>query len=85
MAVNVPDESLDCLYIDCCHEYGCVKNDLAAWYPKVKKGGIVAGHDVKNPMYGVERAVYKFTNQIGVTYQIIPENGPDASFYFYKP
>lgn len=85
MAVNVPDESLDCLYIDCCHEYGCVKNDLAAWAPKVKKGGLISGHDIRNTMYGVERAVYEFTNQLGVKYEIIPENGPDASFYFYKP
>jgi len=85
MAVNVPDESLDCVYIDCCHEYGCVKNDLKAWFPKVKKGGIVAGHDINNKMYGVLQAVYEFTNELGVTYTIIPEQGWDASFYFVKP
>jgi len=85
MAVHVPDESLDLLYIDCCHEYGCVKNDLAAWFPKVKKGGVIAGHDISNKMYGVEQAVWEFTNQLGVKYEIIPEQGWDASFYFYKP
>lgn len=85
MAVHVPDESLDCLYIDCCHEYGCVKNDLAAWFPKLKKGGICAGHDIANKDYGVERAVFEFTNTLGVKYEIIPEQGWDASFYFYKP
>lgn len=81
MAKHVPDESLDCVYIDCCHEYGCVKNDLAAWVPRVKKGGIVAGHDVANNMYGVKQAVDEFT---GGKWTLIPEQGHDASFYFIK-
>lgn len=80
-AAKVADNSLDLLYIDCCHEYGCVKNDLAAWSPKVKKGGIIAGHDVANTAYGVRRAVDEFT---GGRWTLIPENGIDASFYFVK-
>ena len=80
-AAKVADESLDLLYIDCCHEYGCVKNDLAAWVPKVKKGGVISGHDIANGAYGVERAVTEFT---GGRWTLIPENGPDASFYFVK-
>jgi len=79
-AVNVPDESLDCVYIDCCHAYECVKKDLAAWIPKVKKGGLIAGHDISNRSYGVKQAVEEITTD----YTIIPENGPDASFYFIK-
>jgi hypothetical protein len=79
-AVNVLDESLDCVYIDCCHTYECVKKDLAAWMPKVKKGGIVAGHDIANRNYGVKEAVEEVTKD----YILIPENGIDASFYFTK-
>lgn len=40
-----PDESLDFVYIDANHAYEFVKQDIAMWYPKVKMGGILAGHD----------------------------------------
>jgi hypothetical protein len=39
------DESIDVVFIDACHEYQCVKDDIAAWFPKVKRGGYVSGHD----------------------------------------
>ena len=38
------DESLDFVYIDANHHTG-VQKDLEIWYPKVKPGGIFAGHD----------------------------------------
>lgn len=40
-----PDESLDFVYIDANHAYDYVKQDIALWYPKVKKGGWLCGHD----------------------------------------
>lgn len=42
---NFKDNSLDFVYIDANHEYCQVVNDITAWEKKVKKGGIVAGHD----------------------------------------
>jgi len=39
------DESLDFVFLDASHKYEDIKEDLFAWYPKVKKGGIFAGHD----------------------------------------
>jgi len=39
------DESLDFVFLDASHKYEDVKQDLVAWYPKVRKGGIFAGHD----------------------------------------
>lgn len=39
------DRSLDFVFIDASHEYEDVKDDINAWYPKVKIGGILAGHD----------------------------------------
>lgn len=39
------DGSLEFVFIDANHEYEAVKADLIAWFPKVKKGGHIAGHD----------------------------------------
>jgi hypothetical protein len=39
------NESLDFVYIDANHAYDFVKEDIELWYPKVKKGGYVCGHD----------------------------------------
>jgi len=39
------DNSIDFCFIDANHEYEFVLDDIRAWYPKVKQGGIIAGHD----------------------------------------
>lgn len=44
-AAKVRDGSLDFVYIDANHDFEHVVADLAAWSPKVRSGGIVAGHD----------------------------------------
>ena len=40
-----PDETFDFIYIDADHTYEAVTEDLEAWFPKVKVGGVIAGHD----------------------------------------
>lgn len=85
MASRVKDNSLDLIHIDACHSYDCVKADLNAWVSKVKKGGIVSGHDYANNDYGVGQAVNDYCTQNGYTAVLIPElNWVDASFYFIK-
>lgn len=37
--------SLDAVYIDGDHRYDAVKADIRAWWPKVRVGGVIAGHD----------------------------------------
>lgn len=49
------DGSLDGVFIDAAHDYDSVVRDVAAWFPKVKPGGIIAGHDY--PFDDVRRAV----------------------------
>jgi hypothetical protein len=39
------DGSLDFVYIDANHQEKYAYEDIAAWAPKVKAGGVVAGHD----------------------------------------
>jgi predicted O-methyltransferase YrrM len=41
-----PDGHFDFVYIDANHSYSYVKEDITAWLPKVKKGGIIGGHDL---------------------------------------
>jgi len=51
------DESLDAVFIDADHRYQSVKADILAWMPKVKNGGILAGHDYALVHSGVIHAV----------------------------
>ena len=39
------DGALDFVFIDADHEAGSVCSDLKAWFPKVRAGGVLAGHD----------------------------------------
>jgi hypothetical protein len=56
-AVNqYPNRSLDFVFIDASHEYNDVKKDILSWYPKIKKGGFIAGHDYTT-FDGVKQAV----------------------------
>lgn len=40
------DESVDLVYLDGDHQTDAVVADIDAWKPKVRKGGILAGHDI---------------------------------------
>lgn len=55
MAAEVEDESLDFIFIDADHCYSSVKKDIEAWVPKVRKDGLISGHDIH--LYGVHKAV----------------------------
>ena len=62
------DESLDFIFIDGLHTYEQVLKDCKNYWPKVKKGGIFAGHDF-TAIEGVNRAVKEFSvevNQAGI-------------------
>lgn len=64
-AKKVADGSLDFVYIDARHDYDSVKEDLNAWFRKVKPGGIFAGHDYVDGMlpqgdFRVKSAVDEF-------------------------
>ena len=51
------DGSLDAVFIDADHTYDAVKKDIANWMPKIRKGGILAGHDYIHTWPGVIQAV----------------------------
>jgi len=49
------DNSLDFVFIDASHEQKDVEDDIDAWLPKVKEGGMLAGDDLG--FEGVDAAV----------------------------
>jgi len=51
------NNSLDFVLIDGAHDYESVCNDIEAWLPKIKKGGVLAGDDWPYP--GIQAAVRK--------------------------
>jgi len=44
-AKEISNESLDFCFIDVGHSYEAVKEDINAWWPKMRKGGLFCGHD----------------------------------------
>lgn len=51
------DFDVDFVFLDDHHEYESVLAEIRAWLPRLKPGGIIAGHDVNDHYPGVERAV----------------------------
>eukprot|EP01013_Petalomonas_cantuscygni_P042979 TRINITY_DN7816_c0_g1_i1.p1 TRINITY_DN7816_c0_g1~~TRINITY_DN7816_c0_g1_i1.p1 ORF type:complete len:367 (+),score=54.88 TRINITY_DN7816_c0_g1_i1:56-1156(+) len=44
-ASHIPDDSLDFAYHDARHDYAGLLSDLVLYWPKMRRGAIVAGHD----------------------------------------
>jgi len=51
------DESVDFVFIDSDHKYESVVKDIQSWLPKIKKGGMMSGHDFTQRTAGVKKAV----------------------------
>ena len=63
-ARHYADESLDFVFIDAAHDQLSVIRDLEAWWPKIKRGGCLAGHD--REWEGVKRALKPWAAKSGV-------------------
>lgn len=83
---RIPDGSLDFVYIDGNHSKASVLADLRAWSPKVRSGGIVAGHDYRSDdrkaFIEVKDAVDQFTFERGIApvYLLTADKSP--SFFW---
>jgi len=66
-ALERNDRSRDFIFVDADHSYeGCLA-DMRAWWPKLKPGGIFAGHDYSTVDFpGVVRAVDEFAAERGL-------------------
>lgn len=50
-------KDMDVIFIDAAHDYENVKLDIARWWPLVREGGMLIGHDANHKWPGVERAI----------------------------
>jgi predicted O-methyltransferase YrrM len=71
-------QQLDLVFIDARHDHDSVLEDIGLWWPLVKEGGILAGHDFNHKWPGIERAVAEVfpLMQVGV--------GPDSVWFVIK-
>lgn len=54
---QIADNSVDLVFVDGDHHYEQVKRDLENYWPKLKAGGVLLGHDYQStPHPGVKRA-----------------------------
>lgn len=71
------DGQLDFVYIDANHRAEAVNADLTVWWPKVKRGGLVGGHDflIKHDegwWCEVESAVTEWTRARELAFAVTP-------------
>lgn len=68
---NFHDGSVDFVFIDGDHTYESVSKDINLWFPKIKAGGILAGHDYggrgdRTGRFGVKKAVDEHFEEVNV-------------------
>ena len=64
-SLDMPDRTLDFVYIDANHYFRYAYADLLLWYPKLKKGGWLTGHDYNRDEWNVREAVDAFVKVSG--------------------
>jgi peptidoglycan/xylan/chitin deacetylase (PgdA/CDA1 family) len=69
-AEQFEDGSVDFVFVDAGHSYEDARADLAAWWPKVKQGGVMAGDDWLED--GVQRAASEFFGAEGLEVSVEP-------------
>lgn len=71
----------DCVYIDADHGEASCATDIEAWWPLVRSGGILAGHDYLDgerggAVFGVKTAVDRFVAEESLTLHVTKESYP---------
>jgi hypothetical protein len=69
-AKQIPDKSIDMVYIDSAHDFDHVTNDLDTWSKKLKPEGFLCGHDFRPCWQGVVKAVENFLEKHNMSLQI---------------
>lgn len=61
-AQDFADGAFDFVFVDADHSFEGCKNDIAAWMPKVRKGGMICGHDYNWPTVAAAVQSFGFPN-----------------------
>ena len=78
-AVDDIPNNLDFVYIDGNHAYEFVKKDIHLYYPKVRSGGVIGGHDFSAAFPGILRAVLEFAEE-----KNLQLHGRETDWWFIK-
>jgi hypothetical protein len=78
---DVPDESLDCVFVDGDHSYAAVVKDLPFWWNKVRSGGKLLGDDYWMPE--VAKAVHEFANSKGLNVEFLYKDGSKYKIFCF--
>lgn len=78
-----PNLRFSFIYIDANHQYEFVKFDIETYYPLLRDGGILAGHDYTEILPGVIKAVDEFSIKNNLIVYKTFESW--SSWYLYKP
>lgn len=80
--LDFDDESLDFVYIDANHQPDFVREDIREWTKKVRKGGIVSGHDYHME---IEKVVNEYVKNNNLELRVTPQKSDKAlSWWFVK-
>jgi len=93
-AQQFTDGYFDFVYIDADHSYDGISEDVAAWWPKIRLGGILSGHDYNDgyvsgsTVFAVKQVVDKFVAAEGLQnwFCLVPKPpAPGPSWFIMKP
>lgn len=89
-ACRVTPGSLDFVYLDARHSYEGVADDLQVWFPLVRPGGLMAGHDYNDGVFvegvhGVRSAVDEFFGARAIPVRHTYTDVPNASWIAQIP
>lgn len=87
---NFPNDYFDWVYIDASHLYDECYLDLVNWFPKIKVGGFLCGHDytdnenTRRKNFGVKKAVDQFVEENGLVIDFISGNKAATDYAIRK-
>jgi hypothetical protein len=66
------DEMFDFIYLDSNHSHTHVMDELQNWWPKLKLGAVISGHDYvdRGESFGVKSAVDLFFSRLGLEVEV---------------
>jgi cephalosporin hydroxylase len=70
------DLTIDFVWIDADHHFSSVLEDLEVWWPKVKLGGEMGGHDLA--WQSVRDAVRVWTKAHNLKFEVLPSADPNS-------